>query len=131
MGNLVKIRYSEFETGWAEEMGNGKYLIANIPLTKGLNVDDLVRCRQNDDGELVVSRSLKRRYHEKTLIPYEREEQFQPLCEKVQAAGAEIEGMFGPHDGKPGCAIVAHERHFDPWQVAREVGIENQAGVEE
>ena len=68
MGEMVKIRYAKGEKGWAEELGDGKYRIDNIPLTDRLNIDDLVRCRLNDDGELVVSRRLKRRYPEKTLI---------------------------------------------------------------
>jgi hypothetical protein len=72
MGEVVKIRYAKGETGWAEAMGDGTYRIDNIPLTDRLNIDDLVRCRLNDEGELIVSRRLKRRYPEKTAIRYTR-----------------------------------------------------------
>jgi hypothetical protein len=125
MGSMVRIRYAKGETGWAEEMGDGKYRIDNIPLTDRLNIDDLVRCRFNDDGELVVSRRLKRRYPEKTAIRYERAKQYRLLQQKVLKAGCKMEGMIGPERGKPGLAIVAHGYDFDPVEVAREVGIEN------
>lgn len=128
MGDLVEVRFGKSETGWAEELGDGKYRIDNIPLTVPLNLDDLVRCRLNNDGELVVSRRLKRRYPEKTVIRYECEEQYWLLREKVLAADAKIEGMFGPHDDKPGVALVAHVCDFDPLQAAREVGIEKPDG---
>jgi hypothetical protein len=105
---MVKIRYARGETGWAEDLGNGQYRIDNIPLTDRLNIDDLVRCRVNDDGELVVSRRLKRRYPEKTAVRYERAEQYRLLRQKVLAAGAKIEGMVGPQRGRPGIALVAH-----------------------
>jgi hypothetical protein len=125
MGKMVKIRYAKGETGWAEEMGGGKYRIDNIPLTDRLNIDDLVRCRLNNDGELVVSHRLRRHYQEKTAIRYEREEQYHLLREKVLEAGAKIEGMIGPEDGRPGIALVAHDYEFDPMEAAREVGIED------
>src|SRR5215471_11049731 len=123
MGEMVKIRYARGETGWAEDLGNGQYRIDNIPLTDRLNIDDLVRCRVNDDGELVVSRRLKRRYPEKTAVRYERAEQYRSLRQKVLAAGAKIEGMLGPQGGRPGIALVAHGSDFDPVAAAREVGI--------
>ena len=130
MGEMVKIRYARGETGWAEDLGNGQYRIDNIPLTDRLNIDDLVRCRVNDDGELVVSRRLKRRYPEKTAVRYERAEQYRLLRQKVLAAGAKIEGMLGPQGGRPGIALVAHGSDFDPVAAAREVGIENPEAFE-
>jgi hypothetical protein len=125
MGEMVKIRYAKGETGWAEDLGGGKYRIDNIPLTDRLNIDDLVRCRCNDDGELVVSRRLKRPYPEKTAVRYERADQYRLLRQKVLAAGAKIEGMVGPQGGRPGIALVAHGYDFDPVAAAREVDIEN------
>jgi hypothetical protein len=92
MGEMVKIRYAEGETGWAEELTNGTYCIDNIPLSDRLNIDDIVRCRLNDDGELVVSRRLKGRYPEKTTIRYERVEQYRLLRQKVLAAGPRSRG---------------------------------------
>jgi hypothetical protein len=130
MGEMVKIRYARGETGWAEDLGDGQYRIDNIPLTDRLNIDDLVRCRVNDDGELVVSRRLQRRYPEKTAVRYERAEQYRLLRQKVLAAGAKIEGMLGPQGGRPGIALVAHGYDFDPVQAAREVGIENPEAFE-
>ena len=125
MGKMVKVRYAKGETGWAEEMGNGTYRIDNIPLTDRLNIDDVVRCRRNEAGELVVRRRVKRRYPEKTAIRYEQEEQYGLLREKVLEAGAKIEGLMGPQGGEPGLALVAHDYDFDPVEAAREVGIEN------
>ena len=130
MGEMVKIRYARGETGWAEDLGDGQYRIDNIPLTDRLNIDDLVRCRVNDDGELVVSRRLQRRYPEKTAVRYERAEQYRLLRQKVLAAGAKIEGMLGPQGGRPGIALVAHGSDFDPVAAAREVGIENPEAFE-
>lgn len=125
MGKMVKIRFAKDETGWAEDMGNGTYRIDNIPLTERLNIDDIVRCRLNDDGWLVVRRRLKRRYPEKTTVRYERAEQYRLLQRKVQGAGARIEGMIGPGSGRRGFALVAHDYDFDPMEAAREVGIED------
>jgi hypothetical protein len=83
-------------------VGGGQYRIDTIPLTDRLNIDDLVRCRLNDEGELVVSRRLKRRYPEKTAVRYERAEQYRLLRRKVPAAGGQIEGMLGPQGDRPG-----------------------------
>ena len=127
---LPKIRYGKGETGWAEDRGGGQYRIDNIPLTDRLNIGDLVRCRLNDEGELAVSRRLKRRSPEKTAVRYERAEQYRLLRRKVLAAGGKIEGMLGPQGDRPGIAPVAHGSDLDPVAAAREVGVENPEAFE-
>jgi hypothetical protein len=125
MGCLVKIRFGEGETGWAEQLPGDRYRIDNIPLEDDLNVDDVVRCRRNEQGELEVSEVLERKYPRKVAVRYERVEQYRALRDKVREAGGQIEGMVGPRDGRPGFALVAHGHNFDALEAAREVGIEN------
>jgi hypothetical protein len=128
-GRTVKIRYADNEMGWAEHLRGSQYRIDNVPLTNRLNIDDVVRCRLNDHGELVVSRRLKRRYPEKTVVCYERVGQYRLLRQKVLAAEGKIEGLVGPECGTPAIALVAHDDDFDPLAAAREVGIEDPEGI--
>jgi hypothetical protein len=127
-GEMVRTRYASDETGWAEVLGGGKYRIANIPLTDGLNLGDVVRCRVEQKGELlelVVSRRLKRGYPKKTFVRYERPKQLRLLCQKVLAAGAEIAGVGDLRVGQPGLVQVAHGPDFDPLAAAKQVGIKH------
>src|SRR5262249_6277745 len=106
MGGMVKSRYARGATGWAEDRGGGQYRIDNIPLTDRLNIAALVRRRLNDEGAVVVSRRLKRRYPEKPAVRSERAEQYRLLRQKVLAGGGKIAGMVGPQGDRPGIALV-------------------------
>src|SRR6266545_565023 len=122
---LVKIRYTKRETGWAEHLGGRKYRLDNIPLASRLNIDDVVLCRLNDDGELQVRKVLKHRYPCKTLFRYDEAEQYHAVRERAREVGAKTEHFIGPSDDKPGLAVCAHDYDFDPLEAARDAGVNN------
>ena len=122
---LVKIRYNKDETGWAEHLGGNRYRLDNIPLARRLNIDDVVLCRRNDEGQLQVRKLVRRRYRCKTAFRYDTVEQYHAVRRRAQEAGAQTESFFGPGHGERGLALCAHNVNFDPLQAAREAGVEN------
>jgi hypothetical protein len=124
-GRMVKVWYTREETGWAEHLGGRRFRLDNIPLARRLNIDDVVFCRRNDHGGLQVRKLLRRHYPCKTAFRYDTIEQYGAVRQRALEAGAKIEGLFGPADGKPGLALCAHGPDFDPMQAAREAGVEN------
>ena len=118
------IRYDEGETGWAEVLGEGKYRICNIPLTDLLNIDDVVTCAEGDDGWLEVVDVLERKYPSKTAIKYDTVEQYKGICERATEAGFKVEGMVGPHHGKPGICFVAHDENLNVYEMIKKAGVE-------
>jgi hypothetical protein len=122
---LVKIRYNKDETGWAEHLGGNRYRLDNIPLARRLNIDDVVLCRLNDEGQLQVRKLVRRRYPCKTGFRYDTIQQYHAVRKRAKEAGAQTESYFGPADGEQGFAICAHGHDFNPLEAAREAGVEN------
>src|SRR5262245_52908782 len=117
---LVKIWYTKRETGWAEHLGGNRFRLDNIPLATRLNIDDVVLCRENEDGMLRVRKVLRHRYPCKTAFRYDRPEQYQAVRDQARTAGAKTESFFAPSDDRPGLAVCAHDYDFDPLEAARQ-----------
>jgi len=127
----VRIRYDKGETGWAKALGNGRFMIANIPLANDLNIDDVVTLEDGNDGFLKVTDVLERRYPYKTVIKYEETSQYREICDKALEAGCKAEGLVGPSAGKPGICVVAHDDNINLKQIVEEIGIKTPQYTEE
>lgn len=121
--NMVRIRYGEGETGWAEKLKDGKYRIANVPLVDGLNIDDVVTCKR-DDGMDAVNKVVKNLLPRKAVIWYDKPAEFDVVTKILEAMGCKCEGWCGPGPGKGrGMVSVAAPKLVDPKAVAEMLGI--------
>lgn len=120
---LRRIRFSEGETGWAFKLPDGTYQINNLPLSDGLNIDDIVECVEEDDNLPIVTKVIKKGLAHKSAVSYQTVQQFHDFCKVARDRGAKTEGLVGPSPGKDGVVIVAHTKDFDPFQEARNLGI--------
>jgi hypothetical protein len=117
---MVKVRFAKGETGWGRQLEPGRVMIANIPLTDRLNIDDLVEVDTTPKtGPLEIARVLKRTFECKTAIEYPTPhlDNYAKLLDAWNDAGIKCEGML------PGLAIVAHHENQDPVRVATDAGV--------
>lgn len=117
---MIKLAYDEGESGWAEDLGDGKARIANLPLAGDLNVDDVVKVVKRD-GRSAVGERVARAFAQKTGITYPEphKETYAKLAQHFHTKGWKMEGMV------PGTAFVAHPGTLeDVKTAAREVDVE-------
>lgn len=125
MGDKVKIRFAPHETGWAEYLGGNQYKICNIPLDGFLNIDDVVICQKNPEtGWLEITNLIESHYTSKSIIKYEKVEQYHALRRKIESLGGKTEGGVAPGENKPGICLVAHMEDMDLCAIMEEVGIQ-------
>lgn len=121
----VKIQFAPDETGWAESLGDSKYRINNIPLAEDLNIDDVVYAEQGESNCLEVIDILERKFHFKTLVRYPTVDHYKAMRERLNEKNCKMEGMVGPHEGRPGMCFIAHDKDVDLESVFAEVGVDN------
>ena len=116
--NYIKLVYEEGESGWAEDLGDGKARIANLPLAENLNIGDVVKVVEKNGrrhaGDLVV-----RAFNQKTGIRYPEphKETWATLVKAFD--GCKLEGMV------PGMGFIAHNGTADDVRTkAKAAGIE-------
>jgi len=117
---FVKVQFSPGETGWGREIETGRVVIANIPLTDALNIDDLVEVDTTPrKGAIEIVRVLKRVFECKTAVDYPtpHKENYAKIREAWHAAGMKCEGMI------PGLVIIAHHENQNPVQIAINAGV--------
>jgi len=94
----ISIHYADHETGWAEDLGNGTYRIANIPLEPGLNIDDVVTLEPGDPAcctRPTILKVLSRGYRHKLAISYKpsSKKNYVALSAVVKRVGGKCEGL--------------------------------------
>ena len=109
--NAVKVRFSKNETGWVSE-SEGGYVINNVPLTNGLNIDDVVELEEGKRDYPIVGKIKKMNYLSKTAIEYQEIIDYKQIKVEIEKIGGKMEGFFAPSvnkDGKytKGLAMVA------------------------
>jgi hypothetical protein len=64
LGGYSRIHYqapgAESEIMWAKRLREGLYQIENIPYAEGLNLHDVVRCREEMGSDPVIARVARR-----------------------------------------------------------------------
>jgi len=111
---LRKIRFGPEEVGWAAKVGDDLYRIRNVPMSDGLNFNDLVRW----DGiwqslPEVIEEGLAHRL----AVWYSTESQYHEIKDKLKASfewfdDFIVEGWLGPKEdvGKRGLLIVSYSK---------------------
>jgi len=123
--NYVRIRFSKSETGWAVKLSNGYYRINNLPFSGRLNIDDIVKCREESNELPIVVKIVTEGFPCKSAVAYQTVDQFRAFCKIAREHGCKTEGVIGPKEGEHGIVIVAHKRDFDPFAIAMELGVVN------
>lgn len=122
---MVRMSFDEGETGWAEVVGDHLVKICNIPFGGGLNIDDVVKVREDEDGWLSPVRVMERSMPVRTVIWYPDAAVFQDIANFIRKVGGKPEGAFGPREGKPGAIIAAFPREglaedvYDEFHIER------------
>jgi len=115
---FIRVRFADGESGWAEDLGDDTCKIANIPVSHGYNIDDVVECCKGVE-KAALGKVLKRGFECKTGIRYSEPhaDNFVKLHHLIQEAGGKVEGLL------PGLALVAHNK-LDLQKLCDDVGIE-------
>lgn len=121
---LVRIKFTERESGWAEKLPGGKYRLQNIPVfdTIGLCIDDVVTVKPYE-GWLLVDKVVESVFAGKKVLFYKEEWQFGELCGAAKYLGCKVEGLGGPAEGKPGMMVVVYPKGVSPLEIAKKLGI--------
>jgi hypothetical protein len=68
----IRIRYAADETGWAKDLGDGRAVIANHPLSGGLGFMDIVKLEEQNSGGYrpAITEVLQETFPCKTALRY-------------------------------------------------------------
>jgi hypothetical protein len=112
---MIRLSYCEGETGWAEDLGDGRVKIANCPLIADLRVGDI--CSTYEDGEyegwLKVGEILEREYPHTACIRYPEDKYWYLIRGATLAMDWRSEGGIAAKDGKPGFCMVNYKGEED------------------
>ena len=110
------------ESGHADDLGNGRARICNIPFMCDLNIDDVVKLKKVRGpksylpmaGEVIV-----RAFSSKTMLKYPEpcRENYVKVRDALVAAGCKVEGMVS------GILMVAHQDDVKVLKIAKETGV--------
>jgi hypothetical protein len=122
--DLVRIKFSERESGWAERLPKGRYRLANIPVFDdiGLCIDDVVTVKPFD-GWLLVDKVVKKVFAGKAILYYDEEYQFHQIVGALKYLGCKCEGMCSAKDGSPGFLVAVYPKGVSPVKVAEKLGV--------
>jgi hypothetical protein len=118
---MIRIRFADDETGWAERLEGNRARIANVPYVHGLNIDDVVELHPGSPGDLPIAGDvLINEFPCKTALDYPapHNENFKRIAAALHAKGCKVEGVVA------GLCIVAHKNDVHPLRAAREAGVD-------
>ena len=111
--------YEDGETGWVEDLGDGTFRIANVPMSDRVNMNDVVTIKEKH-GRPTVDKVVRRAFTKKSGIEYPKPfaKNYKKLCRALEGEGWALEGQI------EGMALLAHDGRKSPEVVASEVGVE-------
>jgi len=126
MGAMIRVRVDDDETCWAEDLGDGKARIDNIPLYGEFNIDDVVVVLKGIGRSLpIVVEVVAKVFKKKVFVFYDSVSQFEKLKEVLLRLGCKVEGYREPRGATArGMMAVAAQDNVDVFEKAREVGID-------
>lgn len=113
----VKIRFTDAETGWAEQLDAEAelYRLDNIPMTGEMCIDDVVVARDiphdpDDDPIPVVVRVIHPlcRYDGKIAFRYGLADTYPKVFNAAVERGWKVEGVIGPTDHRQEIALMCY-----------------------
>jgi hypothetical protein len=117
---MVRVYYADDESGWAEDLGNARYRIDNVPMVEWLNIDDVVTLGPVGDlGLRPVERIVSAPLPGKIMIEYGEPftDNWRKLAGAFNNAGCKAEGL------KPGLGVVAFSQDVDIYAIVESTGV--------
>lgn len=121
----IRVRFSGDETGWGKDLGNGRAVIANIPLADGLCFMDVVELNKRPGESAYIKRVVWRAYEKKTGITYPTSgkpeidnARWGKIYRAFSAVGCEAESYA------EGMIAVCHHESTDLLGVLKDAGID-------
>lgn len=123
--DLIRIFLSDGESGWAEVISKNppRFKIANIPYDGRFNIDDVVTLRRYRGYTFIADRLIERKYPVRTVIWYQKSDQFKPIIKALEKRGAKGEGVVGPEEGRSGAIMVAALSEDDAPEIIDEMDL--------
>jgi len=121
---IVRLYLSDGETGWAEDVGESQYRIANIPFDGNFNIDDIVEVENQKQGPPKVKKLISRTFEARTAIFFDKESQYTKIRALVQEAGGKAEGYIKPSTRGQGIIGVALPTEADVIRIVNQIGIQ-------
>ena len=115
----VRMRYAEGETGWAIDLGGGRYKIANVPMCDGLHFGDIVKFRKGVDIFDGDFRILEKGLDQKLAFRYTEKETFHAVSDRCDLDEFKddvcLEGVVGPEKSysSRGLALLGYNASVD------------------
>lgn len=108
-GDYIKVRYSDMETGWAEDLGDGTVKIANCPLAPGLGLGDVCSTYQRADGWRTIAEVIQKRYPHAATFWYQEDRYFFLMAGACRVKDWGMEGGIGAREGQEGFATINYD----------------------
>lgn len=119
----IQLRYSEGETGWADDLGNGLARIKNVPMTDGLGIFDIVEIENVENSLPIINRVVNKHYERSIGIFYYQLKQFFVLKSVLGILNAFVGVIVAPTEDNPGIMMVNFNGDIDPILIAEGMGI--------
>lgn len=120
---MVRLYLSEGETGWAEDVGESQYRIANIPFDGNFNIDDVVEVELQKQGPAKAKTLVSRKFNARTAIYIDKDGEFGQVRALVEEAGGKAEGYIKPSARGQGIVGVALPEESDVIRIVKQIGI--------
>ena len=112
LDNMIRVRYSEGETGWAEDLGDGRIKIANCPLTPDLRSGDICSTIARG-GWTVVDEVLEREFPHTAVIWYSDTKYWYLIRGGSLIKGWKTEGGVAPRGDSEGFLTINYNGEED------------------
>src|SRR4029077_9796978 len=120
---MVRLYLSDGETGWAEDVGESQYRIANIPFDGNFNIDDIVEVERQKQGPPKANKLVSRKFNARTAIYIDKEGQYTQIRALVEEVGGKAEGYIKPSTRGQGIVGVALPEEADVIRVVNQIGV--------
>ena len=128
--NFIRVRYSECETGWAEDLGDGTVKVANCPMTPELGLGDICSTIDND-GWRTIDKVIKQRYPHRATVWYKEKDWFLVTSGACSVKDWGMEGGCAPREDREGFFTVNYDGEESDLEALMEtLGITNEMRID-
>lgn len=119
---MLRVRFNSDETGWAEDLGDGRVRVDNIPaFDEKWLLDDVVDTKVVR-GMPTLSKLVTRVFAGKAVVFYSKVEHYYKLRANLTERGCKTEGMAAPKKRRKGFFCVVYPKNVDVTKVCLTFG---------
>lgn len=113
--NYVRIRFGPNETGWAEDLGDGTYRLANLPAISDVHFRAVVTVKDVGEGPPHIDKVIDAGHPNQYCIRYLDKPTFVEMSERASKLWPRLclEGYLPPSDTSPGIASLSFDDSID------------------